>query len=108
SSKRKPKPVRRDGRISDTEINMAYPKKDILELCGKAGTVMVVDTRGFHKGKPLTTGNRLLLQIEMANSMFGQTYARTPFNEFWDEEFKTFATANSNFLGLIDRRPQEF
>lgn len=101
SSKRKPKQVRRDGRITDSEIHAAFPKDDILELCGKAGTIMVVDTRGFHKGKALTEANRLLLQIEMCNSMFGQTYPPIPFEDSWDDAFKTFERENSEFLSLI-------
>jgi len=74
SHKRLPPALLKDGRIEDAEIERAFSKNNMIEICGKRGTIMAVDTRGLHKGKPLTKGYRLLFQIEMANSMFGQYY----------------------------------
>ena len=70
----KPKPVRRDGRIPDEELMANYPAADFAEITGKAGTILAVDTSGFHKGKPLEKGERLLFQMEFATSLFGQNY----------------------------------
>lgn len=69
-----PKSLSRDGRFTDDEIESTYGNHNLIEICGKRGTIMAVDTRGFHKGKELLKGSRLLFQIEFANSMFGQTY----------------------------------
>lgn len=69
-----PSSLSRDGRFTDGEIEAVYGKENMIEICGKRGTIMAVDTRGFHKGKELSKDNRLLFQIEFANSMFGQTY----------------------------------
>lgn len=69
--KNKPSKLRKDGRIEDEEIAQYCAKEDILEICGKKGTVMIVDTIGFHKGKSLTEGSRLLFQILYSNSLFG-------------------------------------
>jgi hypothetical protein len=66
-----PKSVRRDGRILDNEIRQAYPEESLIEINGKAGSILAVDTSGFHKGKNLQRGDRLLLQFEFANSLFG-------------------------------------
>jgi hypothetical protein len=66
-----PESVRRDGRITDDEIKQAFPKENILEIAGKKGLILAVDTSGFHKGKNLIQGNRLLLQFEFSNSLFG-------------------------------------
>jgi len=66
-----PDSVRRDGRISDEEIKKAYPPEKIIEITGKKGTILAVDTSGFHKGKSLQNGDRLLLQFEFSNSLFG-------------------------------------
>ena len=71
-----PKEVNRDGRFEDDEIAAIYGKENLLELTGKRGTIMAVDTRGFHKGKELTKGERLLFQIQYTNSMFGQSYGK--------------------------------
>ena len=74
SHKTLPNEVNRDGRYSDEEISKIYGVENLLEICGKKGTIMAVDTRGFHKGKELLKDKRLLFQIEFTNSMFGQTY----------------------------------
>ena len=65
------KAVQKDGRISDDEIKSNYPPQDILEITGPRGTILAVDTSGFHKGKNLSKDSRLLLQFEFANSLFG-------------------------------------
>lgn len=77
SHKTLPSAVNRDGRYEDEEMETIYGKENLLELCGKKGAIMAVDTRGFHKGKDLTEGKRLLFQIQFTNSLFGQSYADT-------------------------------
>jgi hypothetical protein len=69
-----PKAINRDGRFEDTSIESVYGKENMIEICGKRGSILAVDTRGFHKGKDLTEGKRLLFQIQFTNSLFGQTY----------------------------------
>ncbi len=69
-----PKSLARDGRFSDSEIENYYGSDNAIEICGKRGSIIAVDTRGFHKGKELMAGKRLIFQIEFSNSMFGQTY----------------------------------
>lgn len=74
SHKYLPQSLARDGRFSDEEIIKEYGIENIIEICGKKGSIIAVDTRGFHKGKELVQNNRLIFQIEFANSMFGQNY----------------------------------
>ncbi|MCC7460196.1 MAG: phytanoyl-CoA dioxygenase family protein [Proteobacteria bacterium] len=69
-----PTELRRDGRFKDEEIIRSFGKDSVLELCAPKGTLFAIDTRGLHKGIPLESGNRLIFQIEFANSMFGQSY----------------------------------
>ncbi len=66
--------LKRDGRYTDDDVTRAFGEKNIVELVGEAGTIIVADTRGLHKGKELTKGKRLIFQIEFSNSMFGQYY----------------------------------
>ncbi len=72
---RKPPVLLRDERIMDQEIEAHYRPTDIREFTGPVGTLLAVDTRGFHKGKPLTARDRLIFEIQFADSMFGQNYA---------------------------------
>jgi len=73
-----PPQIKRDGRFTDDEISKIYGAQNMLEIVGKKGTIMAVDTRGMHKGKDLIKGERLLFQIEFAISMFGQNYSSLP------------------------------
>ena len=74
SHKRKPAALLKDARLSDEEILEHYSASNMLELTGKTGTILAVDTRGLHKGKPLVTRDRLIFQIQFADSLFGQNY----------------------------------
>jgi ectoine hydroxylase-related dioxygenase (phytanoyl-CoA dioxygenase family) len=62
-------------RHSDAEVARAYPAERIVEMTGRRGTVFAVDTRGLHKGKPVVSGERLVLQIQFSNSLFGTRFA---------------------------------
>ncbi|EKT3956845.1 phytanoyl-CoA dioxygenase family protein [Flavobacterium psychrophilum] len=69
-----PVAINRDGRFEDSEIELIYGAENLIEICGKKGSIIAVDTRGFHKGKELISGKRLLFQIQFTNSLFGQSY----------------------------------
>ena len=71
-----PEKMWKDGRIQDAEIYESFPKQDVLEIAGSKGTIIAVDTRGLHKGKVLERGERLLLQFEFTNSLFGVPYEK--------------------------------
>ncbi|MFL5731491.1 MAG: phytanoyl-CoA dioxygenase family protein [Cytophagaceae bacterium] len=83
----KPKKLRRDGRIEDEEIAASYPANNLIEITGSKGTIIAVDTSGFHKGKPLENGERLLYQIEYTNSLFGQKFNKVKINSKFTEDF---------------------
>jgi hypothetical protein len=57
--------LRRRGyqRIEDHEIASAFGQDNVVEILGQRGTIMAVDTRGFHKGKALEQGSRLMTQL---------------------------------------------
>jgi hypothetical protein len=90
SHKNLPKSLARDGRFTDEEIEKVYGANELIEICGSKGSIIAVDTRGFHKGKELLNGKRLIFQIEFANSMFGQNYP--PLNiKYQNIEFQNLA-----------------
>jgi hypothetical protein len=57
-------------RITDTEIASSFGPENIVEIHGKRGTILAVDTRGFHKGKTLTQGHRLMAQLTYSYPTF--------------------------------------
>lgn len=69
-------------RLTDEDVGKHYRSEDVIEFVGARGTVLVEDTRGLHKGKHVTTGDRLILQLQFSNSLFGGAYpkARLPTN----------------------------
>jgi hypothetical protein len=64
-------------RIPEELIRQHYPTDRIVELTAKRGSIVAVDTRGFHKGKPLEEKDRLVFQIEYCDSLFGAAYEKT-------------------------------
>lgn len=62
-------------RVSDQEIAKIFGSENVKELCGPKGTVLAVDTVGFHKGKAPVEGHRLLAQLEFAMPMFVQLHS---------------------------------
>jgi hypothetical protein len=84
SHRRKPRSVLVDGRHSDASLHAVYPESAFVEVCGPAGTILAVDTRAFHKGKPLIRGERLLLQIQFSISLFGQSFETVPLTQTID------------------------
>lgn len=64
----------KDGRVTDEEILSSFSKDKLIEITGKKGSIIAVDTRGLHKGKVLEKGERLIFQVEFANSLFGAPY----------------------------------
>ena len=60
-------------RIPDNEIKANFKEYRIKKICGDKGTVVFADTSCFHKGEPIIEKNRLILELEYSNSLFGGT-----------------------------------
>jgi hypothetical protein len=63
-------------RLTDEEVGRRYSRDDIIEFSGPRGTILIEDTRGLHKGKLVGIDDRLVLQVQFSNSLFGATYAK--------------------------------
>lgn len=68
---RVPRSLAADGRKTDDDVRAAGIWDKVIELTGSAGTLMAVDTVGLHKGRPPVIGDRCVLQVEFATSLFG-------------------------------------
>lgn len=68
---RVPKELSTDGRKDDDLVRESGLWNKVIELTGPAGTFMAVDTVGLHKGQPPVSGDRCVLQVEFATSLFG-------------------------------------
>lgn len=63
-------------RISEEEIEEFYPGQSKTEITGPRGTLLIADTRGLHKGKTPETHDRLVFQLNYADSLFGAKFDR--------------------------------
>ena len=57
-------------RISDDEIKNYYSSDSFKIIKGKEGSAFAADTLCWHKGKDLTKGNRLVLELNYTSSLF--------------------------------------
>ena len=66
-----------DGRFDDSWVKSRYPQ-GATSMVGKAGDVFMVDTQGVHRGRPVETGLRCLLQLYFSCSTFGAEFQYQP------------------------------
>ncbi|HET7086178.1 MAG TPA: phytanoyl-CoA dioxygenase family protein [Rhizomicrobium sp.] len=68
-----PKDLRELGyvRHRDGTIIQRFGHENFREFTGGRGTIIAEDSRGFHKGKLLAKGDRLMIAFELSNTTFG-------------------------------------
>jgi hypothetical protein len=64
-------------RIGDDEVRSIFGQDSVIELTGKRGTVLAVDTLGFHKGKALVSGHRLMGQLIYSFAHFAGAHKKS-------------------------------
>jgi hypothetical protein len=74
----KPLALSVDKRMEPEELLAHYEPERFAEICGPAGTVFAGDTRAFHRGRPLASDSRLMLQLDFATDRFGENCPRVP------------------------------
>lgn len=67
-----------DRRMSPADIHNHYSCADWITITGPAGTIWAEDSKGFHCGRPLQTGCRLMLQLEFSADRFGENWPQLP------------------------------
>lgn len=68
-------------RLNDDEVESHFGRDRIVEFTAPRGTVIVEDTRGLHKGKHVQHADRLVLQLQLSNSLFGGDYPPAKFGQ---------------------------
>lgn len=61
-------------RIPDHVMEMFFPSNTWRSIVCSAGTIVIADTRCYHKGSPLLEGTRSLLSTEFAPSTFSKSF----------------------------------
>lgn len=86
----RPLSLRSDRRYEDAEIDGF--RNEPLELLGKAGTVIAVDTQALHKGKMIEEESRLILEMQFSTDLLGPP--SMVLNNQWSEVAKARIIAN--------------
>lgn len=66
-------------RLDDEDVFKNYGMENIIEFSAPKGTIIIEDTRGLHKGKHVAEKDRLILQLQYSNSLFGGYYPKANF-----------------------------
>lgn len=64
-------------RLSDEEVLSHYGAHKEVLFAAPKGTIIVEDTRGLHKGNAVSGNSRLILQLQLSNSLFGAVYPKS-------------------------------
>lgn len=89
-------------RLTDEEVCGNYPAERFVEFTAPRGTILAEDTRGLHKGKHVNSGDRLMLQLQFSNSLFGGYYPPSQITRILDpglaEAVNRFPRIYSSYL----------
>jgi len=92
-------------RLPDEEVRQYYDAKDFVDFAGPCGTILAEDTRGLHKGKVVTTGDRLVLQLQFSNSLFGGYYPPSVMPRLASRQLQAFVeTYPDIFMAFSSKR----
>ena len=92
-SEKLPKEILTKGykRIDDSIIQKYFNDKEIKNFIGPAGTILIEDSVGLHRGSQVKNGRRVMMQVQFSSSLFGAEKDTILFPEKMTENFeKTF------------------
>ena len=96
-------------RIDDQNNNLKNMINNEIKITGKAGTSIIEDTKGLHKGLVVKSGYRILLNIQINSSMFGSPSKKVNFNNINKDllekfiEKKYFFSQSTNLISFLSK-----
>ena len=82
-------------RLPDADVQREYPADAVKHFTAPRGSIIAEDTRGLHKGLPVLSGDRLMLEFEFSNSLFGGNPAYpAKISTYHDAAFRAFVQQN--------------
>ena len=80
-------------RLADDEVRACFPETEFVEFEAPRGTILAEDTRGLHKGKHVSRGDRLMLQLQFSNSLFGASYPECRLGQVTEQPLSSAVSA---------------
>jgi hypothetical protein len=92
-------------RLEDPEVEAFYPKETWKSMVASAGSILLEDTRGLHKGISLKRDHRLMLQFEYAQTLFGHVpfLATVPLDDYKDENWNAMKRNHPEVFAALSR-----
>jgi hypothetical protein len=92
-------------RLEDPEVEAFYPKETWKSMVAPAGSILLEDTRGLHKGISLKRDHRLMLQFEYAQTLFGHVpfLATVPLDDYQDEYWNAMKINHPEVFAALSR-----
>ena len=87
-------------RVPDDKIHEQYGDANICEILGKKGDLIIEDTRGYHKGKPVIKDDRLMLEIQFTDTTLFKKN-NFPILHSYNGDLKNLLKKNKNFFDLV-------
>jgi hypothetical protein len=99
-----PYQIRKAGysRIDDYVVINKFGASNLIEFDKPAGTLIVEDTKGLHKGKNVEEGDRLLLTIEFTSTKFIKNTNRKILNKSISNKFLNFYKKNNYLMQFYE------
>lgn len=97
-----PKDYKVSKRLEDNYVQKIY-KNDIVEFTGEQGTIIFEDTNGFHKGKAVDEGYRIILQLEFTTSLLwmNEKVLQTNNVQFKDDKIEFINKFNKIYIKYL-------
>ena len=101
-------------RLDDRSVESIYGVDRIKTITGKAGVIVFADTSCAHKGSPLNSGSRIMLQLEYTTSLYlsqvspftdldlHKSYLPLVSERFFDRVAANYSSKNRKVFGLLD------
>ena len=92
-------------RLEDPEVEAFYPKETWKSMVAPAGSILLEDTRGLHKGISLQRDHRLMLQFEYAQTLFGHVpfLATVPLDDYQDAYWNDMKINHPEVFAALSR-----
>ena len=92
-------------RLEDHEVAAHHPESQWKTMVAPAGTILLEDTRGLHKGISLKRDHRLMLQFEYAQTLFGAEpfLATVPLDNYQDEYWNAMKESHPAVFAALSR-----
>jgi len=92
-------------RLEDDEVAAHHPRDTWVSMEAPAGSILLEDTRGLHKGISLRKDHRLMLQFEYTQTLFGHVpfLATVPLDDYHDEYWDSMKRSHPELFSALTR-----